>query len=101
MGSRKSLQKMLETILGSKEVYFQPPESRKIKYPAIMYSLNNIVARHADNIPYLKKKQYSVIFITRDPDDSIIDELSELSACSFERFYTADNLNHYVFNLYF
>ena len=54
MGSRIDLQSKLEDILGSRNVYFQPPENLKIKYPAIIYSLNNINLRFADNMPYMK-----------------------------------------------
>ena len=34
---RNDLQKLLVEVLGSKNVYFQPPESVKMKYPAIVY----------------------------------------------------------------
>ena len=42
MRNRLDLQKIFEDILGSKNVYFQPPESLKMKYPAIRYSLDDI-----------------------------------------------------------
>lgn len=101
MGLRVDLQKILEEILGSRNVYFQPPESVKIKYPAIIYDLDYVKIQHGDDFPYIKKKRYSVTLITKDPDNTIVDDIMELETCSFERFFTSNNLNHYVFNIYF
>lgn len=102
MGSRIDLQSKLEDILGSRNVYFQPPENLKIKYPAIIYSLNNIILRFADNMPYMKGKNYTVILIHTDPDNEVIDNmLAAFSYISFERNYISKNLYHYVFELYF
>ena len=42
MGSRLELQSKLEELLGSRNVYYQPPESLKMKYPAIRYSKEDI-----------------------------------------------------------
>jgi len=33
MGTRLELQNLLENILGSRNVYFQPPENLKLNYP--------------------------------------------------------------------
>ena len=42
MDSRPNLQAKLEEILGNKNVYFQPPESLKLNFPAIVYKRSNI-----------------------------------------------------------
>lgn len=52
MGSRLELQSELEKILGSRNVYFQPPASVKIKYPAIVYSRKSIDNNFANNTVY-------------------------------------------------
>lgn len=96
---RKQLHQLLTDVLGSKNVYFQPPESIKLKYPCILYSLDDIDLRYADDIPYIYKRRYSITVIDRDPDGVVKDKVSELKACGFERQYTADNLYHYVFNI--
>lgn len=71
-------------------------------YPCIVYSLNKIDTDHADNLTYRATKQYSVTVIDKDPDSSIPDSILRcLPMCSFERFYPADNLNHWVFNLFY
>lgn len=101
MATRLDLQSLLEETLGSRNVYFQPPESKKISYPAIVYSLGNMESNFADDVVYTSIKQYSVVYITGDPDSEMIDVLSRLSGCRFDRHYTSDNLNHYVYKLYF
>ena len=72
MASRLDLQTFLEELLESKNVYFQPPESVKMKYPAIVYTLDDIENVHADNRVYSSHRHYSVTVIDYDPDLSLI-----------------------------
>ena len=101
MASRLKLQTELEELLGSENVYFQPPSSVKMKYPAIKYSLSNIEIKHADDISYNNKRVYELILIDSNPDSEFVDKLLQLPYCSFDRFYPSDNLNHYSFTLYY
>lgn len=101
MGNRIELQTMFENILGSRNVYFQPPELMRMAYPAIVYDLGNIDVSYADDGLYTSINQYKVTFITDDPDSEIIGRLMMLPLCRFDRHYTADNLNHYIYTLYF
>ena len=101
MGTRLQLQTLLEALLGSRNVYFQPPSTVKMKYPCIVYSLSDIDTKFADNIPYSNKRRYQLTAIDANPDSVIPDKLALLPMCVFDRSYTADNLNHYVFNIYF
>ena len=101
MPSRLELQTLLENILGSRNVYFQPPESVKMKYPAIVYGLDNIENSFADDGVYLSKKKYLVTVIDDDPDSPIVDKVASLPTCRFNRHFQSDNLNHDVFILYF
>lgn len=101
MGSRLELQNKLEEILGSKNVYYQPPESLKMNYPAIRYSKDGIDSTKADDINYLNHKRYEIIVIDRRPDNSVIDELLKLPMCSYDRPYVSDNLHHDVLTLYY
>ena len=98
---RIELDNILRDILGSDNVYFQPPASIKMKYDAIRYELDDIDVRHADNAPYLANRRYRVTLITRDPDTSLSDQIAQLPLTQFNRFYTADNLNHYVYIMYY
>lgn len=100
MGSRIELQDLLENILGSRNVYFQPPASVHIDYDAIVYSRKNIENTFANNSVYKQNDAYEIIAIYEDPDSDLPRKLSKLPMCSFDRHYTADNLNHDVFTLY-
>ena len=101
MASRLELQTLFEEILGSRNVYFQPPESLRIGYPAIVYSLGNIENSYADDGLYTSINQYSVTVIVDDPDSELISSVMSLPLCRFDRHYKSDNLNHYVYTLYF
>lgn len=101
MNSRIKLHEELKTLIGSSYVYFQPPESVKMTYPCIVYGLDNIDVKHANDKTYLNTKRYNITVIDKNPDSIIPDKLLLLPMCSFDRFYTADNLNHWVFTLYF
>ena len=101
MANRLDLQTKLEELLGSRNVYYQPPESFKMEYPAIRYSKSNIRSRHADNMKYSNFTLYEIIVIDRKPDNAVIDKILELCHSSFDRHYVANNLNHDVINLYF
>ena len=101
MASRLDLHEILCSILGSRNVYFQPPESIKLEYDCIIYSRKNINNVFADNSVYRQHDLYEVIIIYEDPDSDIPRKLSLLPMCSFDRHYTSDNLNHDVFTLYY
>lgn len=98
---RIELQALLEKLLGSRNVYFQPPESVKLKYPCIVYERSGILTDLADNRIYCSRKRYAVTVIDKDPDSKIPDKLQDLDYCDFDRHFTADNLNHDIFTLYF
>ena len=100
MKTRVELQAKLEEILGSRNVYYQPPPSVKMDYPAIRYSKNDIEGRYANDKIYSKLTRYEIIVIDKRPDNSVIDKLLELRYCSYDRHYVADNLNHDVFAIY-
>lgn len=101
MGNRIDLHKILCEVLGSKNVYFQPPESVKMKYPAIVYSLSRIENRNANNSVYKQNNAYDVILIDSDPENETVNRISRLPLCRFDRCYVSNNLNHYAFTLYF
>ena len=101
MGDRILLQKKLEEILGSREVYYQPPDSIKMRYPAIRYNRKDIDARYANKKVYSSMTAYEIILMDVNPDSVFIQKIMELPFCSYDRHYTAENLNHEVFTLYF
>jgi hypothetical protein len=101
MGQRSDLQAILETVLGTPNVYFQPPPTVQIQYPCIIYKRDTALTAFADNNPYRYTKRYQVTVIDRNPDSVIPDEVAKLPRVTHSRFFTADGLNHDVFDLYF
>ena len=101
MENREALHEILCELLGSRQVYFQPPESIRMKYPAIVYELEYIYGPHADDKRYINHRRYQIKYISRDPDNTVIDRLLELPYCAFNRRFTADDLYHDCFDLYF
>lgn len=101
MEKRVQLQADLENLLGSRNVYYQPPETVKLCYPCIIYSRDDEDVLHANDKPYKRQVRYSVVVIDKNPDSLIPGKIADLPLCSFERHYTKDNLNHDVYNLYY
>lgn len=101
MDKRLLLQALLNGIPGVTKAYFQPPADISMEYPCIVYQRDSAVTKFADNRPYSHKKRYQVTVIDRDPDSSIPDAVAELPLCIFSRHFTADQLHHDVYNLYF
>lgn len=101
MGQRVDLQNLLETILGSDKVYFQAPNNTAMQYPCIVYNLDAASTDFADNNPYRSMDRYQVTVISQSPDTDIRNKVAALPMTLFSRFYTVNNLNHFVYNLYF
>lgn len=101
MADRPNLQTFLEELLGSRYVYFQPPESVKMSYPAIVYSRKKINNDHANNLVYKQSFSYELTVIDKDPDSEIVRKVSMLPMCAHDRHFESDNLNHDVFTLFY
>jgi hypothetical protein len=101
MGQRLDLQAILEALLGSGNVYFQPPASVQMAYPCIVYERYIAKTEFADDIPYTYDECYQVTVIDRDPDSLVQRKVAGLPKCRKNRFFVANNLNHDVFNLYY
>ena len=99
--TRLEFHEVLCELIGNRNVYFQPPSTVRMKYPCLVYSVNPPDIKKADDITYLKTKQYTVTAIDSDPDSDIWEKVLELPYSSFSRSYTADNLNHWVLSVYF
>lgn len=101
MSRRLELHAILKQILGSNYVYFQPPNSIQLEYPCIIYKRDRNNTKFANDKPYSRTKRYQITIIDRDPDSEIPDKVAALPMCLFDRFYTADKLNHDVYNIFF
>lgn len=103
MNRRLTLHQMLVDVLETDAVYFQPPTSIKMQYPCIVYSPGSVNFRKlmANGQMYILRKAYDVTVIDANPDSDLVDKMLLLPYCHWERRYTAQNLNHDVFRLYY
>lgn len=90
-------------------VYFQPPQSLKLQYPCVVYSLKLVDSDYADNLTYKTMREYSLVYISPNPDpiyeesgDGMIETiLKSFSHIKHVNRYTSDNLYHDAFNLFY
>lgn len=101
MDRRIGLHQALVGILGSANVYFDPPETVRLSYPAIIYTRKRIRTNKANDELYNARVAYDVILIDRDPDNTIVGDLLRLQMSSYDRHYVADNLHHDVLTIYY
>lgn len=106
MSRRLELHDILIDIVGTRDqaesrVYFQPPATVKMRYPCIVYQRSIISTRHANDKLYNHTTGWMVTVIDPNPDSLIPERVLNLPTSRFDRHYTADNLNHDVFNIYY
>lgn len=102
MANRLELHEELCKLLGSRNAYFQPPADIRMKYPAIRYKLFDIDKLSANNKAYRLVNGYEVTYIDKNPDSDMPKKILEhFPTCSFDRWYAAENLNHWVFTIYY
>lgn len=102
MHNRSELNKKLERLIGSNNVYFQPPASVQLSYPCVIYTLGTGDMKRADDSVYMYTYSYDVTFIYKKPNVDILEQvLKTFSMSSVYRVYISDNLNHYTFRIYY
>lgn len=101
---RELLHSELEEILGSSNVYYQPPGSisTKMQYPCIRYTEDRGVQRFADNKTYHYIQGYQLMYIDPNPISDMKERLLDhFSNITYNRHYIANNLNHDVFVIFY
>lgn len=101
MDRRLILHQKLLDLLGTTDVYFQPPESIKMGYPCIIYTISGDDPLFANGVPYVNKTQYTVMLIDKNPESVFHSKLLQLPLCRMNRKYVVNNLHHYVYTIYF
>lgn len=99
--NRLKLHSELVNILGSNNVYFQPPESVKINYPAIIYSRSDIDNKYADDSIYDKTIKYQVTIVDHNPDSEIVNRMTSFKFAVYDRHYIVNGLNHDQFTVHY
>lgn len=84
-------------------VYYQPPENLKLKYPCIIYNRDTDYRMSANNKKYDNGiKQYNLMVVDLDPDSDLFDRIeSYFMMIQLNQRYVMDNLYHGSFKLYF
>lgn len=100
MANRLDLQSKLESLLGTRNVYYDPPANIQMQYDAIRYTKKQIDVKHANDHKYKTLNRYEIIVIARKPDHPVIEKILDLPYSSYDRHYVANNLHHDVITLY-
>jgi len=101
MKTTLSLQDELKTLLGSNNVYFQPPSNVKMKYPCFVFERKSAKQLNANNKAYKFDKCYSLTYISSESDPEMVDTVvNHFQMCRYDRPFVSDNLHHDVFTLY-
>ena len=102
MASRLKLQRELEEFLGNKNVYFQPPESVKLRFPCIVYEYDVGITKYADDIPYQYIRPYKITIITQNPESDLVSKLAyKYPTIRQLPHFVSDNRYHDAFRLYY
>ena len=101
MHNRLDLHELLCEVLGSRNVYYSPPATIRMKYPAIVYSRSDIDNKFANDSVYNQSHVYSITVIDDDPDSEIVERMSLIPRCKFDRHFVSDNLNRDTFTIYY
>lgn len=97
MATRLDLHSKLVEALGSDNVYYNPPETLKLVYPCIVYTVKEIDTIYANNLPYLNTKQYEVVVISKKPDDPAVYKILRFPLTRHSSRYVVDGLYHDAF----
>ena len=102
---RLQLDAKLRDFLGLKKndpdhLYFQPPESVKLKFDAIIYKKLGLDLRRADDGIYSLQDTYHLVIVTRDPDSPLPHDFqTRFPKASPGKVYVSENLYHHPFTL--
>lgn len=98
---RLELHEMLKSVMTNGNVYHQPPESLKLKYPCLVYERARDFTLHADDMKYHRRLRYTVTLIDKKSLSDYLEPMMDLPYCTYDRHFATDDLNHDVFTIYF
>lgn len=98
---RLELHQKLVSLLGSTNVYHQPPENLALRFPAIIYERVDYDVIHADDIPYHVTREWQITVVSQEPSNPVVDALMEWPTAAFKTSYVVDRMRHDVVNIYY
>lgn len=99
--NRIAVHNRLVELLGSDNVYFQPPTNVRLNYPCVIYKKSGFSTEYANSRIYAEKTKYLVTLIGTEPDSPILNNLANEPYSTFDRHYIADSLHHDVYLIFF
>ena len=99
MLKRVDIQEKFKFLLGSNNVYYQPPANLRMKYPAIVYSLDGLDVKRFDNTRLINKNCFSVTHIYRNESENLVETmLKNFEYISFDNRSIVDGIynDHYT-----
>lgn len=97
---RTELQAELRTI--APKAYYKRPPDNKMECPCFVYRMSQPKVLRANNKVYHIFSCYNVIYICREPSDTIVQTMLEkFEHCDIDREYESDELYHYSFTIYY
>lgn len=99
MKTRTEMQSMLEEVLGSSNVYFQPPSNTSIKYPCIVYSFERFNINHADNQPYIVTGRWHIHHMYKNPKNDLKEKFLYVPFCTFDRRIVTEGVYNDYYNI--
>lgn len=104
MRPRSEFSAKLKEVSGINNIYYQPPQSKKMVYPCIRYDTIDMQIKSADNKTYIMDRGYLVKIIGQDID--FVDTLSAnllqaFPMAIYDQSYKADDLNHTILKIYY
>ena len=101
MLKRVDIQEKFKFLLGSNNVYYQPPANLKMKYPAIVYSLDGLDVKRFDNTRLINKNCFSVTHIYRNESENLVETmLKNFEYISFDNRSIVDGIYNDHFTIY-
>lgn len=98
----EELREIQTEVNGYEHTYFEPPESVRLKYDAVVYKKTDMNVRRADNKSYAVREGYSVMVISRDAESQLPAAIQwHFARCVPGKFFVRDNLYHYPFTIYY
>lgn len=98
--TRLEFHEALCTALGSRNVYFNPPEGLQMKFPAIVYKRTIPGAEHADDLNYLNHVAYEVTLIEKETGSTKVFDLLKFKMSKWNRHYVVEGMNHDKLTIY-
>lgn len=103
MIDRLILQELLENVLDSKNVYYQEPPNKEMKYPCIVYRFERFNRQDADNTPYILNGRWVIHHMFKKVSDDTLKEklIREFKFCEFDRRIIKDGIynDYYTLNI--